>query len=192
MSDDAVEPKPDWAAWGDFKLPRPLEHNFCPTCGGALIIAHDGQSDRPHCAPCNRFFYRNPIPAACCFVRRADGGLLFARRAVQPCFGMWTLPGGFIELNETAEEAALRELHEETQLRGSRVSLIGVSTRQSPMSGAILLVGYLIEDWEGEEDMRPATDASELRFFLPHERPEVPFATHRELLKKYDERFPNG
>lgn len=189
---DAGKSNIEFNPMADFVFPRPLEHNFCPTCGTGLIVAHDGQSDRPHCPPCNRFFYRNPIPAACCFVRKPNGALLFARRAVQPCFGMWTLPGGFMELNESAEEAAVRELLEETQLVAKKIELLGVATRQSPMSGAILLLGFLIEAWENEDNMRPATDASELRFFLPHERPEVPFATHRELLRKYDERFGHG
>jgi 8-oxo-dGTP diphosphatase len=179
----------EWSSAPDFIPPRPIEFNYCPTCGTSLIIAHDGQSDRPHCPPCNRFFYRNPIPAACCFVARPDGALLFARRAVQPCLGMWTLPGGFIELNETSEEAALRELQEETNLRGTSARLVGVSTKQSPVSGAVMVMGYLIEDWSGEEDMRPDTDASELRFFAPDERPSVPFATHRELLETFDRLF---
>ncbi len=178
--------------WNDspgYEMPRPIEFNFCPTCGNTLVAGHDGQTERPHCPPCKRYFYRNPIPAACCFVARPDGALLFARRAVQPCLGMWTLPGGFIELNETAEEAALRELAEETNLRGTSARLLGVSTKQSPVSGAVMVMGYLIEDWSGEEEMRPDTDASELRFFAAHERPPVPFATHRELLETFDKLF---
>ena len=166
--------------------PRLLEFNYCPTCGGDLVVRHDGHSYRPHCAPCNRFFYRNPIPAAACFVVRADGAMLFARRAVEPCKGMWTLPGGFVEMDETTEEAALRELNEETNLTATRATLLGVSTKQSPLSGAVLVLGYLIEDWTGEEAMRPDTDAAELCFFSHADRPQVPFATHRELLEIYD------
>jgi len=176
----------EWKESPGFTPPRPMEYNYCPTCGQPLEARHDGQDERPHCVPCRRFYYRNPIPAACCFVMRDDGALLFARRAVQPCLGMWTLPGGFIELNETTEEAALRELTEETNLRATRARLVGVSTKQSPASGAVMVLGYHIEDWHGEEAMRPDTDASELRFFARHERPEVPFATHQELLRVFD------
>ncbi len=176
----------EWTSSPGYILPRPMEFNFCPTCGESLATRHDGQSDRPHCEPCRRFYYRNPIPAACCFVTRPDGALLFARRAVHPCLGMWSLPGGFVELNETTEEAALRELQEETNLRATRARLIGASTKQSPASGAVLVLGYHIEEWSGEESMRPDTDASELRFFARHERPELPFATHQELLAMFD------
>jgi len=169
-----------------FVLPEPFHWNYCGTCGDALIITFDGQSDKPHCVRCRRFYYRNPVPAACCFVRRAPDELLFAQRAVEPCKGEWCLPGGFVELGETTEEAALRELYEETGLRSEKAQLLGVATRQSPHSGAILVLGYLIDDYEGE--LRPDSDATDLRFYRRHERPPVPFSVHRELLDLYDAR----
>lgn len=168
----------------EFLPPKPFEWNHCAICGNALIVAHDGQEDRPHCPDCRRFYYRNPIPAACCFVRRAPDELLFAQRAVEPCKGMWTLPGGFIELGETSEEAALRELYEETSLRAKTATLLGVSTKQSPISGAVMLLGYLIEEWHGE--LHPDTDAMDLRFFRKSDRPDVPFSSHRDLIRLYD------
>lgn len=169
-----------------YEAPEPFEWKYCGTCGRPLLFAHDGQSDRPHCPKCRRFYYRNPIPAACCFVARPNGDLLFAQRSVEPCKGGWTLPGGFIELGETPEEAALRELREETNLRASRVRLLGVSTRQSPVSGAIMVLGYIVEDWDGEAGMRPDTDAMALSFFSRRDRPELAFSVHRELLAFYD------
>lgn len=172
--------------------PEPFAWNYCPICGNKLIIADDGQSDRPHCPPCRRFYYRNPIPASCLFVSRDGNDLLFAKRAVHPAKGMWSLPGGFIELNETAEEAAARELYEETGLTAKKLRLVGVSVKQSPISGAIMVIGYEVEEWEGEEDMRPDTDASELQFFGLEERPQLPFSVHQELLEIYDTQRQRG
>lgn len=165
-------------------LPEPFAWNYCGTCGDQLVVAHDGQSERPHCPRCRRFYYRNPIPAACCFVRRGPDELLFAQRAVEPARGHWCLPGGFVELGESTEEAALRELLEETGLRAEKARLLGVATRQSPLSGAVLVLGYIIDDWEGE--LVPDSDALDLRFYKKHERPKVPFDAHRELLDLYD------
>lgn len=169
-----------------FIPPKPFFWNYCGTCGDELVTANDGQSERPHCPECRRFYYRNPVPAACCFVPRNNDELLFVQRAVEPCKGEWTLPGGFIELGETAEEAVLRELREETNLHAQAVHLIGVSTHQNPDWGAVIVLGYLVQDWSGEETMRPDTDAMALRFFRRNERPEMPFVVHQQLLAQYD------
>jgi len=170
----------------EYKVPKPFEWNYCAICGTELTIAHDGQEDRPFCPDCHRFYYRNPIPAACCFVPRGRDELLFARRAVQPAYGQWTLPGGFVELGETTEECAIRELHEETNLRAERAKLFAVSTKQSPVSGAILVLGYHIDVWSGEERLQPASDALELQFFPRDAGPELAFSVHRELLAQYE------
>ena len=114
----------------------PFPWNFCPDCGAALHPADDGQSERPHCASCNRFYYSNPVPAACCILSRGNE-ILFVKRAVEPCKGLWSLPGGFVEIGETPEHAAVRELHEETNLNAIRLRLMG-TTAQGSRFGAVL------------------------------------------------------
>lgn len=158
--------------------------NYCAICGGELIQADDGQSIRPHCPSCKRFYYSNPAPAACCFLTDSEGRLLLVQRAIEPRKGLWTLPGGFVELGETTEEAALRELREETGLVGSGARLLGVSTRPSRMSGGIIVLGYFVDEWEGE--VKPDTDAMDYGFFMPDERPEIAFEVHRDLIRIYD------
>lgn len=167
--------------------PEPLHYNFCPTCGGSLAAEDDGERHRPHCIQCRRFFYHNPVPATCCFVRRADGALLLVKRGVEPCKGEWSLPGGFMEVGENAEESARRELLEETGLHGGRFRLIGASARPSAASGAILVLGYLVEDWEGT--LCAGSDVAEARFYADDERPNLVFTVHRELLEGYDALF---
>ena len=163
--------------------PAPFAWNYCPICGQELRILHDGQSDRPACEPCRRFYYQNPVPAACCIVRR-DDAVLFVQRAIEPCKGMWSLPGGFVELGETTDDAALRELEEETGLRGRGAILIGASTKQSRYSGAVTVLAYVITEWEGT--LGPATDASAAGFFTCENRPPLAFEAHRDLLAIYD------
>jgi len=171
-----------------YTTPEPFAWNHCPICGRPLVAAHDGQSEVPHCPPCRRFYYRNPVPAACGFVRRGRDELLFARRAVEPAKGEWSLPGGFMELGETPQETILRELLEETGLRGQNPKLLGISTKASPVSGSIMVVGFVIEEWDGE--LRPDTDVMELEFFQKNSRPRLPFSVHRELLALYDGEYP--
>ncbi len=168
--------------------PDPLQYNFCPSCGDRLVVHDDGERHQPHCRRCRRFFYHNPVPATCCFVRRDDGALLLVRRGVEPCKGEWSLPGGFMEVGENPEESARRELFEETGLRGGRFRLIGASARPSAISGAILVLGYLVEGWEGE--LRAGSDVSEVRFYALADRPNLVFTVHRDLLETYDALFP--
>ncbi len=162
---------------------EPFEWNFCPICGLDLAGAHDGESERPHCAQCRRFYYSNPVPAACCIVTRGDD-LLLAKRAVEPCRGQWALPGGFVEIHETTEEAALRELKEETGIEGGDLTLIGVSTHKSAMQGAVTVLGYHVGSWKGEPI--PGSDVVEVAFYPKSQRPQIPFAAHRNLLQIYD------
>lgn len=169
-------------------FPTPFSWNFCGTCGDALTVSSDGERMRPYCRQCNRHYYLNPVPACCIFVRDSDGRLLFGKRAVEPCLGAWALPGGFMELNESGEQCALREMLEETGLSARRARLLGASATQSKLNGGILVLGYLIEEWEGE--LSPDSDVSDLCFFHRVERPEVPFEAHRELIALYDTLFP--
>jgi ADP-ribose pyrophosphatase YjhB (NUDIX family) len=160
-----------------------FEWNHCPICGEALISADDGQSMRPHCPPCERFYYSNPTPAACCFLTNDAGELLLVQRSIEPRKGLWTLPGGFVEMGETTDEAALRELEEETALRGEGTSLLGVSTISSK-HGGVIVIGYEVERWEGELDAQ--TDAMDAAFFSFENRPEIAFEVHQNLLNIYD------
>ena len=160
-----------------------FEWNFCPICGLETIQADDGQGIRPHCPPCDRFYYSNPTPAACCFLTNESKELLLVQRSIEPRKGLWTLPGGFVEVNETTEEAALRELEEETGLTGHGTKLLGVSTRSSKLGGIIVL-GYHVEHWQGE--MVAMTDAMDLGFFSKEDRPPIAFEVHQELIAIYD------
>ncbi len=163
--------------------PVPFEWRFCPICATRLVPRDDGERKRPHCTVCRRFYYLNPIPAVCCFITRHDE-ILLAKRAIEPCRGEWCLPGGFIEMGETTEEAVVRELREETGLTVAGLRLIGASTQQSRYYGAVTVLGYVAERWSGEP--RPDTDAMDLRFFGRQERPPLPFTAHRELMALFD------
>jgi ADP-ribose pyrophosphatase YjhB (NUDIX family) len=163
--------------------PEPFVWSFCPICGAALAPCSDGEAERPHCAICRRFYYRNPVPAVCCFVSRGDA-ILLARRAVEPCLGEWSLPGGFVELGETTEEAAVREMQEETGLHVAGLRLVGVSTQQSRFYGAVTVLGYAVKEWSGE--LQAHSDVMDLRFFAKRDRPPLPFRAHTELLALFD------
>lgn len=93
-----------------------------------------------------------------------------------------------MELGETGEQCALREMREETGLIASHAELLGVSVTSSKINGSILVLGYIIREWHGI--LSPDSDISDLRFSSKEDRPPVPFDAHRELLELYDKLNP--
>ncbi|MBM3835111.1 MAG: NUDIX domain-containing protein [Verrucomicrobia bacterium] len=95
---------------------EPYRHfRHCPRCGEKLEIAPE-PADQFQCGRCRFAYYFNPAIAAAAFVSRPDGTVLFIRRAKEPAQGKLAIPGGFIDIGETAEEALRREIREEVNL----------------------------------------------------------------------------
>lgn len=83
----------------------------CPVCGGSFT-QHNVKSMR--CTACGFVYYVNPSAATAAFIQNDKGELLVCRRAKEPAKGTLDLPGGFVDGNETGEEAIVREVQEET------------------------------------------------------------------------------
>jgi ADP-ribose/FAD diphosphatase len=87
---------------------------FCPRCGTAVEprIPEGEDRERPVCPRCDLVTYVNPKVVVGCVVEHRET-VLMCRRAIEPAKGRWTLPGGYLELHESAVEGALRETREE-------------------------------------------------------------------------------
>lgn len=95
------------------------EVRYCSQCGSAELVLQIPEGDnraRHQCQRCHTVFYENPKMVVGCIVESPQGVLL-CRRAIEPRHGFWTVPGGFLELDESAAEGALRETYEEAQAR---------------------------------------------------------------------------
>ena len=95
---------------------HPLEvFRYCPQCGSSLFTTNNVKSKR--CTECGFTYYANPSSATAAFIRDGGGRLLVARRGKEPAKGTLDLVGGFVDMDETAEEGLRREIEEETGLR---------------------------------------------------------------------------
>lgn len=96
-------------------MPHPLhQFKYCPKCGSSEFHENNEKSNR--CHHCGFIFYFNISGAVAVLILNAKNELLVCRRAHDPAKGTLDLPGGFVDMRETAEEAALREVKEETGL----------------------------------------------------------------------------
>jgi len=160
-----------------------LKKNYCYTCGGRLGQEFIEGKVRPYCPRCREPIYENPVPATSLIVTDSQNALLLVKRSVEPKIGFWCLPGGFIELGEAPDQAALRELKEETGLSGKIDRLLGVTSDTSDRYGTILMVGYLVKQYSGT--LEPGDDAEAVAYFKPDDLPEIAFSSHQRFIKKY-------
>jgi ADP-ribose pyrophosphatase YjhB (NUDIX family) len=92
--------------------------NYCTQCGAKVVLRVPEGDLRPRhvCPQCGEIHYLNPKLVIGCVAEWEDR-LLLCRRAIEPCYGLWTLPAGFMENGESAAQAALREIGEEACAR---------------------------------------------------------------------------
>ncbi len=163
-------------------LRRPVKH--CRECGTAVVVRLPDDGDtRPRavCPACHTIHYENPLNVVGTVPHWGDQVLL-CKRNIEPRFGLWTLPAGFMEMDETTAEGAARETDEEA---GAQFDMQGLfSLVNIPRVGQVHLFyrAQLLSD-----QFNPGTETIEARLFAEHEIPweEIAFRTVRETLKRY-------
>ena len=99
---------------------------YCPRCGEEAEIDYPRSISCPHCG---YGAYYNPKPVAAAIPVTPDGRIILLRRGFDPGKGLWTFPGGFVDLGESVEEAAVREAMEELEIDIELGPLIGLYSR---------------------------------------------------------------
>ena len=158
-----------------------MNFKHCPICGDSLNPLTEEGRERMACSGCGWVHYQNPSPCAAAFVQNSEGGVLLVKRGVEPAYGEWALPSGFIEIDETPEMACLRELEEETGLKGTIVRLLGVYSQASLFYKRVIIIGYEV-DVSGQ--LQPGSDSLEARYFSVQEIPEIAFPSHSQMLRE--------
>ncbi|MCK9411373.1 MAG: NUDIX domain-containing protein [Prolixibacteraceae bacterium] len=144
----------------------------CPKCGSPSFLTGDkGRSFR--CEECLFHYYINNSAAVACLIINASGELLLTRRAFEPNKGMLDLPGGFVEPMESAEEAVIREIMEELNLRVTKMSYLVSYPNLYPYSNfevPTVDLAYLC-DVEKLDCLRPDDDVASIEFIKPDKIP---------------------
>ncbi|MEW5864318.1 MAG: NUDIX hydrolase [Pseudomonadota bacterium] len=156
---------------------------FCPTCGAAVArrIPPGDSLPRYVCDECGDIHYQNP-KLVVGTIPEWEGRVLLCRRAIEPRYGYWTLPAGFMENGESAGEAALRETLEEA---GARAELIAPYSLISVP--AVNQVHLFFRARLLDLDFRPGTESLEVALREEKEIPwkEIAFRTVGLTLRRW-------
>ena len=161
-----------------------MEYRFCPACAGPLakrsLKATD--PDRLVCATCGFVFYLDPKVAVGTIITAPDSRLVLVRRAIEPGYGLWVFPGGFVDRGEEVTRAAIREAREESGLDVRLDRLVNV---YSYPDAAVIIVVYAATATGGE--LCADEECLEARLFAADDLPwdQLAFRSTREALRDY-------
>jgi ADP-ribose pyrophosphatase len=167
-------------------IPDWLEPNvrFCSRCGTALSFGPivGEERDRLACQACAFIFYVNPRLVVTTLPITEGGEVMLIRRGIAPGYNRWAQPGGFLEIDETVLEAAIRETLEETGLQVEPVRIVGLYSR---VEAAVVVVAYEARIVGGEPITTP--ESLETRPFAPDEIPwsDIAFETSVRALRDW-------
>jgi len=114
---------------------------YCVHCGNTITRRDEDGILRDYCINCDVFFYDNPLPVVSTILP-IDRSILLVKRKFRPYKGMWCLPSGFAEVDESIEDAAVRELEEETGVKGKIISLVDVDSCSNYFYGDLIFLTF--------------------------------------------------
>ena len=152
--------------------------NYCSQCGQpvSLKIPVDDNRERFVCDHCGYVHYQNPNNVCGALLTLGDR-ILLCKRAIEPRYGLWTLPAGFMENNETVAEAAAREAMEEANAQAGPLSLFGIFSMPYISQVYLMFHGKLASEkvWAGPESLDVGMFTREQ---IPWDQLAFPVVTH--------------
>ncbi len=153
-------------------------NSHCSYCGNR----YPGTAAWPrHCQACHNTSYLNPLPVVVVLLPLGDG-LIVIRRNIEPQKGTLTLPGGYLDLGETWQQGARRELHEETgiDIAASEISLYDI---QNGLDHTLVIFG--LAKPQPLKLFKPFTSAETQEVALIEEPIKLGFTMHTEVMRRY-------
>ncbi len=156
---------------------------FCSHCGESVVlrVPEGDNRERFVCDNCHTIHYQNPNIVAGC-IPEWEGRILLCKRAIEPRYGLWTLPAGFMENGETTEQAAMRETREEAGAIVEITNLYGLFSIPHISQVYMLYHGVLVDG-----DYEPGSESLECRLFDEQSIPwdKLAFPVVKETLQRY-------
>ena len=149
----------------------------CQNCGSLVnLVVPEGDNRHRHvCASCGDIHYQNPKIVTGCIPEWQDK-ILLCKRGIEQRYGLWTLPAGFMENNETVAEGAARETMEEANARADELTLFGIFSMPYISQVYMMFHGELVSD------ISPGPESLEVGLFtraqIPWDQLAFPVITH--------------
>ncbi|MFL5734784.1 MAG: NUDIX domain-containing protein [Chloroflexia bacterium] len=159
-------------------------NNYCMVCGSVMAEGQVPTETRPRlfCPTCGYIHYINP-KVVCGTLPLQDGRVWLLRRGIEPRLGYWTYPAGFQEIDESSDEAAVRETLEELGCTVEITGLFGVYSRPD----APVNIVYVARLTENSPAPSPTDEALEVQAFAPDEVPwdDLAFLSTQAVLRDW-------
>lgn len=163
---------------------EPVAYRFCSSCGGRLEMRQLKSTDpeRPVCASCGQVVYLDPKVAVGAIIRADGGKIVLVRRAIEPGYGLWVFPSGYVDRGEEVTQAATREAREESGLEIRIDSLLNIYSYGGPSP---IIIVYTATALSGE--LCGDEECLETRLFPADEIPweSLAFRSTTEALRDY-------
>ena len=162
------------------------ESLYCQQCGNSLSLDDAFGRRRWLCKSCNYVHFDDPKVAAGVLIGDGEVVLLTLRNH-EPFKGLWSFPAGYVDRGEVVEEAAVREVREETGLEVVLDQLLGVFSR---VDDPVIFIAYSGHAFGGQ--LRAGDEADEAAYFPLQELPQLAFPHDQDILRLWRQRYPAG
>ena len=163
--------------------PLGIDQHYCSQCGSEVVsrIPAGDNKLRYVCDQCGAVHYENPKLVVGCVTQHA-GKILLCKRSIEPRYGYWTVPAGFMELGETLEQAACRETLEEACAKVALGGMLAVVDVPEAGQVHVFFRGVLVGDHYAAGD-----ESLDARLYAPEEIPwdEIAFSSGRIALEQF-------
>jgi 8-oxo-dGTP diphosphatase len=157
--------------------------HFCTNSGAPLVVQVIEGRELEACPNDGYVLWRDPKVAAAVVVE-VDGGIVLGRRSIEPGYGLWCLPGGFVNDDESPAAAAVRECMEEINAEVELTTLLGLYHIAKTTASSIVGIAY-VGRVVGGSTISAGAEMLEVRAFAPDALPELAFPSHQAVVARY-------